>query len=215
MTNTPYEKNTKEQYEALGRFVEAFEQMVHEARTCCLDLLQFGLSRQQKKLVEIPLYYHTLGAKAVFDIFRAAFFETISDEEYRTKHNIEEAEVQNFSSVLKKINGHYEDLCNRRNDLLHGTWFVGYVGEDEDCLKFHVHRQRLSGKGLSAVPLPSTAAELLVLRDQCQEVREWICTVHACLPHRDVKPFEECFEHRGQQWHRLWPSPGISLATKW
>jgi hypothetical protein len=216
MTDTPYEKNTREQYEALGRFVEAFEEMVHEARTCCLlDLLQFGLSPQQKKLVEIPLYYHALGAKAVFDIFRAVFIETIRDEDYRTKHAIAHAEIDKFSSVLSKINGHYEDLCSRRNDLLHGTWFVGYTSaEDDDSSKFHVHRLRVSGKGLSAVSLPSTAPELLALRDQCQEVREWICTVHACLPHRDIKPFKECFEYRGQQWHRLWPSPGIPLATK-
>jgi hypothetical protein len=88
MTDTAYQKNTREQYEALGRFVEAFEAMVHEARTCCLDLLQSGLSRQQKKLVEIPLCYHALGAKAVFEIFRAVFYETISDMDYRTKYGL-------------------------------------------------------------------------------------------------------------------------------
>jgi hypothetical protein len=154
MTDTPYQKNTREQYEALGRFVEAFEEMVHEARTCCLlDLLQFGLSRQQKKLVEIPLYHSAIGAKVVVEIFRAVFIETISDEEYRTKHNIEKAEIENFSSVLSKISRHYGDLCNRRNDLLHGTWFVGYrSAEDDDGSKFHIHRLRVSGEGLSAVP---------------------------------------------------------------
>jgi hypothetical protein len=215
MTDTPYEKNTKEQYEALGRFVEAFEEMVAEARLCCLDLLQFGLSRQQKKLVEIPLYHSAIGAKAVFDIFRAVFIETIRDTDYETKHNIEEAEIQKFSSVLSKISGHYGDLCNRRNDLLHGTWHVGYVGEDPDSPTFHVRRLRVSGTGLSAVSLPNTASELLALHDQCQEVREWICTIHASLPSKDIKPFDKCFERREGQWHRLWPSPGIPLATKW
>src|SRR5262249_53892352 len=153
-----------------------------------------------KRLVAIPLYYHALGAKAVFDIFRAVFIETIRDEDYQTKHAIGPTEIDNFSSVLSQINGHYDDLCSKRNNLLHGTWFVGYrSAQDDDASKFHVYRQKLSRTGLSAVSLPSTAPELLTLRDQCEEVRWWISTVHACLPHRDIKPFKECFEYRGQQ----------------
>jgi hypothetical protein len=223
VTETPYEKNTREQYEALGRFVEAFEEMVLETRTCCLDLLTFGLSQQRRKLVAIPLYYDTLGAKAVFDIFRAVFIETISDQEYQTKHGLAEAEVREFSSVLSKINGHYNDLSNRRNDLLHGTWFVGLTSvedkdgsrfEDKDGSRFYVRRLRVSGKGLSEVPLPTTVTELIALRDQCWEVRTWISTIHACLPLKAGKPFNECFEYRDQQWYRLWPLPITPLATK-
>ena len=40
-----YEQNTKEHYEHLGRFVEAFEATVQEARDACIDLL--GHDRQQ------------------------------------------------------------------------------------------------------------------------------------------------------------------------
>ena len=214
VTETPYEKNTREQFEALGRFVQAFEEMVFAARLCCLELLAFGLSQQQRRLVAIPLYYNNLGAKAVFDIFRAVFIETISDENYRTTHSLAEAEIQKFSSVLSKINRHYDDLSNRRNDLLHGTWIMGAASaEDPDGSKFRVHRLRVSGTGLSEVALPTTATELLALRDQCQEVRRWIWTIFGCLPFMagTLMPgnsFNECFECRGGQWRRVWPLPG-------
>src|ERR1700687_1508337 len=119
-----YHKNTKEQYEALGRFVEAFEAMVHEARMCCIDLLGRDLTSKQKWLVAIPLFHQSFSAKPIFETFHAVLVETISDKEFHEKYNLAPEHIKFFSSVLSAISGEYSDLSNKRNNLLHGTWFV-------------------------------------------------------------------------------------------
>jgi hypothetical protein len=53
-----YAKNTKEQYEALGRFIEAFEMMVERTRSNCVELLERGKSH--KELVTIALHHAAL-----------------------------------------------------------------------------------------------------------------------------------------------------------
>ncbi|HWN48568.1 MAG TPA: hypothetical protein VNO18_01820 [Xanthobacteraceae bacterium] len=64
-----YEKNTKEQYEALGRFVEAFEAMVNEVRESTIALIE--RDRKHGRLIEIALHHHVLTAKPLYEIFRA------------------------------------------------------------------------------------------------------------------------------------------------
>ena len=49
-----YTKNTKEQYEALGRFVEAFEAMVSEVREICIELL--SKDGRHRNLIEVPFH---------------------------------------------------------------------------------------------------------------------------------------------------------------
>jgi hypothetical protein len=42
---------TKEQFEMLGEFVQAFEQMVHTARFCCLFLLSRDLAISERSIL--------------------------------------------------------------------------------------------------------------------------------------------------------------------
>jgi hypothetical protein len=53
-----YEKNAKEQYEALGRFVEAFEYMVRQVRGTCLEML--ASSWEHGELVDVALNHPAL-----------------------------------------------------------------------------------------------------------------------------------------------------------
>jgi outer membrane protein assembly factor BamD (BamD/ComL family) len=50
-----YEKNTSAQYEALGRFVEAFEAMVNEARENAIQLIE--RDPHHGRLVAIALHH--------------------------------------------------------------------------------------------------------------------------------------------------------------
>jgi hypothetical protein len=50
-------KNTTEQYAALGRFVEAFELMVHEVREICIERICAGIGgSERERLIEIPFH---------------------------------------------------------------------------------------------------------------------------------------------------------------
>ena len=78
------EKNIREQYEALGRFVEAFEQMVHEARSACEFLLDPKLERQS--VVSTALHHSIMTAKPLFEIMRAVVAETLKNKIMRVQH---------------------------------------------------------------------------------------------------------------------------------
>jgi len=64
-----YKKNTTEQYESLGRFVEAFERAVNELRECSITLIE--RDGKHTRLIEVALHHQALTAKPLFDIFRA------------------------------------------------------------------------------------------------------------------------------------------------
>jgi hypothetical protein len=141
--STPYEKNVKGQYEALGRFVEAFEMMVDEVRIDCIRLLSADLPIRRQQLISIPFHYQTFSAKPLFDTFRAVLMDMISHDAYKKEHSLSDDDVNNFSGVLSAINGEYDWLANKRNSLLHGTWFVGYRDHDDpESSTFHVSKYK-------------------------------------------------------------------------
>jgi hypothetical protein len=76
--NEEYQKNTKEQYEVLGRFVEAFETMVNEVREDALDLLE--RDGRHRRLIAIVLHHQVFSAKPLYDVYRATVIEIIDNQ---------------------------------------------------------------------------------------------------------------------------------------
>src|ERR1700730_4099177 len=95
-----YEKNTKEQYEALGRFVEAFEAMVNEVRESTIALIE--RDGKHRRLIEIVLHHQVLTAKPLYEIFRAV------DPGTTLRRELERAAQTRF---LQKMRLFKPDLC--------------------------------------------------------------------------------------------------------
>lgn len=214
-----YQKNTKEQYEMLGRFIESFELMVNEVREICLTLA--ARDGRNAALIETILHYHTFTAKPLFDVLRCLVAEVIKDSfqehEDRAKgitnaerplladangnpFDITIKDRDTIFGVLTFIFRHYDDLSNQRNDLLHGTWYIGYVSRDDpNSDQFFIRRFKATKQGLSPVArLPKTAAELKSLRDQCERVRTWLAYVEEALQTPSL--IGQLFEFRDQKW---------------
>jgi hypothetical protein len=68
--------HSRDQYEALGRFVEAFEAMVAETRETCINLL--ARSGRHRDLIEIAFHHNVLTAKPVYEIMRAIIAELVN-----------------------------------------------------------------------------------------------------------------------------------------
>jgi len=99
-TETPYEKNTRLQYEALGRFVEQFEMMVNEVREISLERLLEGLDDHQKGgLIEIAFHHSVMTAKPLFDIMRAILADAL---------NIPAHPHYKDRAIFKEVLGHIE-----------------------------------------------------------------------------------------------------------
>jgi hypothetical protein len=197
-----WEKNTREQYEMLGRFIEGFELMVNEVRELCLFLA--ARDGRNAIMVQTILHHQVFTAKPLFDVLRALIAEAIKDtlqEIENRKTETREADPpllrdafgdplpltikdrDALFGVLGFVAKQYDDLCNQRNDLLHGTWFVGFVSEqDPHSAEFFINRLKARKSGLSpASGLPKTAAELKSLADRCEAVRLWIGFIEEVL----------------------------------
>jgi hypothetical protein len=204
-----YRKNTKEQYEALGRFVEAFEAMVNEVREICIESICHSVgSGEREHLVEISFHHQSMTAKPLFDIMRAIIAEIVSLED---NPNYNDREV--FRDVLRHIEKEYSELYWKRNDLLHGTWLIGYVSNDDpNASRFDIRRYKTTADGLTrTMQLPRNAEELLALASRCDEARTWIGTVGFCL--QDRLSINEFFRKENKEWKLFLTegSPGTTL----
>jgi hypothetical protein len=190
-------KNKKEQYEALGKFVEAFELMVDEVRAICIECIHMTVcepkfikpdwqdwkqfheqERRQKTLIEIPFHSSGMTAKPLFDIMRAIIAEIAN-----VKESSHYANRETYKELLAHIEKEYGALFWKRNELLHGTWLIGYVDEDDpNSSQFQVRKYKITADGLARISeLPKNANELLTLTMRCNDTRDWLGTLGYCL----------------------------------
>jgi hypothetical protein len=200
-----YNKNTQAQYEALGRFIVAFELMVNEARDCALNLLD------TEALAEIAFHHPALTAKPVFEIFRALVAEFMIADAPDISPQAKDA----FNGVFSTIAKEYFELTNIRNVLIHGTWHIGYsTAEDPNSENFFLSKYQPTKKGLERHDVPKHAFELLALKDRCEDARNWISHLHYCVPRLDrpSEPISERFFFKDGKW-QLSHGPDIAPET--
>ena len=193
-------ENVQKQYAAIGRFVEAFESMVNEVRSVCIKMLQ--RRSEDWELLNIVFHHQSLTANPLFEIMRAMIAQILGDDSKRAAHNIDNADRDGFFGVLKGIADEYSDLVKMRNNLLHGTWFIGFADDNNpDAAKFFVNKFTASATGLKLIDLPVSVEELDKLTARCNTARTWIGMVEACFVFSKTGfKFKEHFRHDGKYW---------------
>ena len=83
------DKNTKKQYEELGRFVVAFEEMINDVRELCIFILA-DLDLSLQTFVSVAFHHQALTAKPLLDIIRTLIAEVGKDKDARKKYKIED-----------------------------------------------------------------------------------------------------------------------------
>lgn len=139
MTEEQRQAKLKEQsnaiYCAYGEFAVNFEHVcgaIHTAITFILN--QEGLRNQQVSNILLA----GLTAEPLRVIFSSLLAET-------QKFNAEEKKI--VDSVVKR----FQLLTEKRNDIIHGTWFVGWASPtDTDFSKVSGFKHHRSNKGASA-----------------------------------------------------------------
>jgi hypothetical protein len=190
-----YERNVKEQYETLGRFVEAFELMVNAVRRVCIDLLPHDGNHDH--LIEIVFHHQVMTAKPLFEIMRATIADLLKNVSHRAH-----GDRDFFNDLLSFVQKGYDDLVNKRNNLLHGTWIIGTrSGRDPDASQFYLFKYTTTKHGLEMLKLPRTTTELRELTKRCDETRAWIENIGVSLdPIRTGVKITELFEKRERGW---------------
>jgi hypothetical protein len=204
-------KNTTEQYAALGRFVEAFEFVVNEVREICIERVCNGMGRSEReRLVEIAFHHQGMAAKPLFDIMRAIIAEIVSNPS-----NFHYADRVAFKSLLGFIESEYSRLYSKRNELLHGTWMIGFVSQDDpDAKEFVVRKYKTTADGLTHAELPKNATELLDLVARCENIRTWLGHLDFCFS--DKVRISDYFRLELGVWQLFVNvgSPGVTLPRK-
>jgi len=108
-----YKNQTKELYASLGKFMVKFELVCHNMRVAITFILDnSGLKNQQ--VANIILTGQT--AEPLKSILRSLIGETVQLNE-------------NEQKVIKNIFGRIQQLIENRNNIVHGTWFIGWSND--------------------------------------------------------------------------------------
>jgi hypothetical protein len=191
--NEKYQRQTKEQFEELGRFVQQFEQMVDAARFSCVQLT--SSSAQHQSLMNVTFHHRSMTAEPLIQIMRALYGEKIKTIKPETE------EVDTISSILSQIGRDYSKLAGKRNELLHGTWYIGWANPaDDDFSDLKVAKFKTPATGLALAETPKKVEDLREITAECKRVgdliRALILTLIAGSKAKDL------FIKDGQLWKR-------------
>lgn len=178
-----YEAQTKEQFEALGRFVQAFEQMVEAAR--------FGLSHRLQcesqnlfYFTRMLFHHKALTAGPMFELFRGFIMVDVLEIK-----KLPEVQAGAYREAIRDIGREYMALVEIRNLILHGTPYIGWAGaEQEDFSELAIHKGGVDKNGLKEHETPKSAAEILTLCGRCDKVTEairWVTISMGFAPDRE------------------------------
>lgn len=161
-------------YTELGRFVEAFELMIFALRSACIIILSNPAPKWQA-LIRIPFHHSSMTAKPLIDIFTSIVGTMLHDTDTVAAWKLNEQELTAFKGVLRQVGADCEKLASKRNNLLHGTWFIGLNPDPTDLSRFFVEKSTTTGAGLKPIEsIPKDIVELKILTKECQSLREWI-----------------------------------------
>jgi hypothetical protein len=148
-------------------------------------------------------------AKPLFDIMRSIIGELLNNEDYCKPYKIGEHERRAFFGAIARVSTEYFNLSEIRNDLVHGTWFVGLQMPEQNPEEFALYRRKVTKNGIArSENLPKTASELLELSYRCQGASNWIEIIGRCLDEDEARlDILQCFKHDGSEWICTVPSP--------
>ncbi len=171
---------TMEQFAALGRFVQEFELAVLAVRLCLSQLLGDGSARKNRMLNGV-LYHQALTAAPLIDMLACVIFEMLEAE----GDQFSKEERADITSIVGEVAKRLRTLCEIRNNLLHGTWFIGWASQgatDFPLTEGTVHRFTPSARGVkSRDKLPKSLNDLRSYIEDAKAVKQFMNGLLMCV----------------------------------
>jgi hypothetical protein len=156
-----YEVQTEELYAGLGAFVAGFEQVIHTMRTSLVLALSHNFQSQQL----IRPAYAELTAAPLTSTFQATMARLIEYSEF------EDQEKEMGKKVLASVCNQIRTMTETRNEIVHGTWFIGWASEtQEDFSVADGFKAKNTKDGATQTNITRTRAEFDSLVDRCHEL---------------------------------------------
>ncbi|MRD72057.1 hypothetical protein GH865_02165 [Rhodocyclus tenuis] len=149
-----YDHQEQELYAAIGKACVDFEHVCHALRTAILQMLQaHGLVNQKVSQVMMA----ELTAQPLLSIYQALIAETLV---------LTEIEKRICDQLCKQVKG----LIERRNGIIHATWFVGWAGcDDTDFSEASGHKWKRGKSGSIIRGEKQEAKDFLLFAEECLE----------------------------------------------
>jgi hypothetical protein len=122
--------------------------------------------------------------------------ETISNQ----GDQIEERERDTVLGVLKQIAPAYNDLAKSRNNLLHGTWQIGYTSFTSPPEEGFVRKSKVTKDGLELADNPKNKDELDQLTQKCSEMSDMIMVLFCTFHQHDPLHVDKAFQKVDGRW---------------
>lgn len=170
MNEDERQKKLKEQsdelYRSYGEFSVKFEHVCHAIHTAMVFMLQMdGLKNQQ--VAQVLLAGHT--ADPLRSLFSALVAET---------QRLDQTDKKILDSVLKR----FQALTERRNDIIHGTWFIGWASAtDTDFSVASGHKHHRSNKGASSKTFSYSPADFQALAKEAEALAAIFHRLNGCF----------------------------------
>jgi hypothetical protein len=172
-----FKAETTEQFASIGRFVQEFELLVDALRSFPVLYLSDGIPRRQR-LISIILHHQVMTAGPLMAIYRNMIFEMLTQEGAAQSQQEKDA----TRSVLRHICTRVQKLTETRNELLHGTWFIGWArAEETDSSTMSGRRLEGTKQGLEERPLPETVAAMDALTEEARSVKDLVLRLQTCF----------------------------------
>jgi hypothetical protein len=161
-----YREQTQDWYAALGRFIIKFEDVRDKMETAIIMILDHDGLRTQ-------ILAHALLADLTAYPLLQRFWSIVAELRKDDPDDLQ---------ILRDVSRRVQELIERRNDVLHRKWFIGYASpEQEDFSNVSSWKFKTTSRGTEFKPLEYTAADLSALAEQADELAKMIFMMDACL----------------------------------
>lgn len=188
---------TSEHFEALGRFVRAFEWMVNNIRAVSFGVI--GGTEKQQSLLARAFHHPALSAMPQFEIMRGMVTALVVEQ----RPEIDQEERDATLALLGQLADEVQSLTAMRNKLLHGTWYINSSGSDDQAgQRLGVSKPQWDKTGRYVGSPMKEVDDLNALIERCDDVALMLNVLAACCTTPDTRVSFN-FRREGKTWRPL------------
>ena len=221
------DETARDQFAALGRFIQSFEGIVstlrwHSHRIMLGDHLGVGNPDAKAmmpwwNITSMIFHHQVMTAYTLLDIWRSLLAEKC--QALKNLGILSERGGKVVEGVSAEIAAEFKDICEQRNRLIHASWRIGRWTPVEKFSDLGVEKYKLGADGFGKrTDLPKNFEELMECGAQCRRLHDKFGRFLQFF-HYEPNDIETVFEYskaagNWQKWRFVPPTQSAAPATR-
>jgi hypothetical protein len=157
---------TGELYSNIGEFVVKFEHVCHAMQTA-ITFLMHDQGLQNQQVANILLAGYT--ADPLRTLFESLIGEVVKPNDNERK-------------IIKNIFTRIQKLTEKRNDVVHSTWYIGWGNEQtQDFSEAPGHRLHKNKQGAALKAFKYKAEDFSAFVEESERLSSLVMRLHGCI----------------------------------